>query len=75
VLKQLPLILKFERRDDQLAATYSFDHRTWMSFEGYEFPRRKQSLAGFAAWSGDASNRLAARFVLLSSRESSTKTN
>jgi hypothetical protein len=75
ILENWPVILKFEQRNNQITAAYSFDHRTWMSFEGYEFPARTQSLAGFAAWSGDSSNRLTARFVLLSSREGSAKTN
>jgi hypothetical protein len=75
ILKQLPLIVKFEKRDDQIVAAYSFDHQTWTSFEGYEFPARAQSLAGFAAWSGGSSNRMTARFVLLPPRESFAKTN
>ena len=75
VLKQLPVILKFERRDDRITAAYSFDHQTWISFDGYELPVRKDSLVGFAAWSGDDSNRVTARFVLLSPGESSPKRN
>jgi hypothetical protein len=73
VLKQLPVVLKFEPQGNQLAAVYSFDHQNWMSFEGYDFPARTQSLAGFAAWSGDSSNRVTARFVLLPSGGSTIK--
>lgn len=69
----LPVILKFERRSNQIAAAYSFDHRNWMTFEGYEFPARDESLAGLAAWSGDRSNRVTARFVLLSAGEGAVK--
>lgn len=69
ILPQLPVILKFEQQENQITAAYSFDHRTWMSFAGYELPARPQSLVGFAAWSGDPTNRVIARFVLLSSRE------
>jgi hypothetical protein len=75
ILEKWPVILKFEQRDKQMIATYSFDHRTWKSFEGYGLPVRTQSLAGFAAWSGDSSNRVNARFVLVSSKEGSAKKN
>lgn len=68
-LPQLPVILKFEQQENQITAAYSFDHRTWTSFAGYEFPAKPQSLVGFAAWSGDPTNRVIARFVLLSSGE------
>lgn len=68
-LPQLPVILKFEQQENQITAAYSFDHRTWTSFPGYELRARAQSLVGFAAWSGDPTNRVIARFVLLSPRE------
>ena len=70
-IQQWPVILKFERRDNQVAAVYSFDRKIWMSFEGYDFPVQTNSLVGFAAWSGDSSNRVTARFVLLPSEEGS----
>jgi hypothetical protein len=75
VLLRWPVILKFEKRDNQIVAAYSFDHQTWMSFDGYALPVQKGSLAGFAAWSGNDSNRVTARFVLLPSGESSAKRN
>jgi len=75
VLKQWPVIVKFKKQDDRIVAAYSFDHQTWISFEGYELPAQKSSLVGFAAWSGNASNRITSRFVLLSSLESSANRN
>ena len=73
VIQQWPVILKFERGDNQIAAAYSFDHKNWTSFEGYEFPRQINSPVGFVAWSGDDSNHVTARFVLLPSDEGNKK--
>ena len=42
---------------------------------GYEFPVQTQSLAGFAVWSGDASNRVTARFVMLPPADGGVKKN
>ena len=75
VVKRWPVIVKFKKQDDRIVAAYSFDHQTWLSFEGYEFPAHKSSLVGFAAWSGDASTRVTSQFVLLSSAENPAKRN
>ncbi len=74
VIKQWPVIVKLKKQNDRIVATYSFDHQNWIPFDGYELPARKNSLVGFAAWSGDISNRVTARFVLLP-EESSAKRN
>ena len=75
IIGKLPVILKLEKQEDQIAAAYSFDHQNWISFDGYKFPARTQSLTGFAAWSGDSSNRMTARFVLLPSKDGLAKMN
>jgi len=75
VVQKLPVILKLEKWEQQIIAAYSFDHQNWTSFEEYKFPAQTKSLMGFAAWSGDSSNRVTARFVLLPSKEGLAKMN
>ena len=76
IIERVPIALKFEQqKDNQFVAAYSFDHQAWPSFQGYVFPAHTQSLMGFATWSGDSSNRVTGRFVVLSPKNDSPRRN
>lgn len=71
-IERAPIILGFEQqKDNQLLATYSFDHQKFSHFPGYEFSTRTQSLMGLAVSSGDLTNRVTGRFVVLSPKSES----
>jgi hypothetical protein len=70
------IILKFEQqKDNQLVAAYSFDHQKWIPFQNFAFSIRTQFLVGFAVSSGDPSNRVAGRFVVLPPKGDSRQAN
>ena len=56
-------IVKFNQEANQLAPAY-YNSGNWITFQDYATPTSEHMLVGFALWSGNASNKVTAHFVM-----------
>jgi hypothetical protein len=61
-IQTLPVLVKFEQKDNQYSATY-WNSTNWSSFQDYTIPKSDQMLFGFALCSGSSSAKVTAHFA------------
>ncbi len=61
-----PLILKFDQKDGQFTAAYTFNSKVWSGIPGFVISAKAETLVGFAISSGSIAERATARVVEVS---------